>query len=335
MTVTIVDARTRPLEGIVLNHSEQELALQPYLFDAHGRQLETGRQKFAALESEQKVRGGNVLGLFGIEERGERLLFSTRRFPFRDYFALRDLASGWVATGVPVDKRLLGAQSALSMITITETADDHLVFGYRSGDHLANRYLSPSGFYTYQDVPDAEFLRSITFEKVAESLGRKCFSPVMYLGLSHDDRDSFLFVHVLYQKLPYTSEQVYAGWMKKPVEQRKHDHLLFVSSELKPLMDYVFHTGEHTFNYFSEPDVRFKNRKMISGPKEHLGKEYDHIENGVGALLLYIAHRYGPASTRSLCRDVVAQRIVSGIDGEPIWKGGLHTAFLNEMGMQR
>ncbi len=327
--LTIVDAKKRKLEDILINHAEKKLALSPRLFDAYGRDLLTGKEKFNTEKALEKVREGKILGTAQIVEQGEQLVFTTNAFSFSDYFALRHFASGLVAKGEPVDDRLIAAQSALSMIVLVETADKHLVIGYRSGDHLANRYLSPAGFYDYQDVPDKEFIRSKVFEKVKLSLGTSSFVPVNYLGLSHDNRDSFLFVQVLYQTIPFTSAEVYNNWQRIPGE-KKHEHLLFVNTELKPLIDFIFHQGEHTLNPYHDPSIRFKQKKMIEGPEKHVGHEYDHIENGIGSLLLYLNHKYGSAAATSLCNDIVSQKLVSGINADALTKG-IDTHFLVQM----
>ncbi len=331
MTLTIVDAKTRPIESIFLDYNETPFKLPPELVGAYRRDLLRGKEAFSALIAEGKVHDGNILSLAEVRESEKGLVFSARRFQFEEYFALRNFASGCVQTGTPVNPKLLGALAGLSMITLLETSDNYLVFGHRSGDHLANKYLSPAGFYTHTSAPGHEFFRETVFERVSESLGIRSFSPVHYLGCSHDDRDSFLFVQVFTQKVPLSASDLYKAWEKMPSEKKKHKHLLLVSNRLKPLMDYLFHKGNQVLNTYSEPPIIFEGAKMVSGPETEKNKEYEPIENGVGALLLYIAHKHGRKVAKELCEDLVLDKIVSGVDIGALADGALNQAFLKRM----
>ncbi|MEK6874476.1 MAG: hypothetical protein AABX52_01865 [Nanoarchaeota archaeon] len=327
MTLTLIDARACSLEQVVLSHVQEKTTIPTDLYDAYGRELLTYQQKFKAGLAQGNVHVGDILGLAAIEYAGDSTVFKTNQFSFEEYTALRDTAQAALLKGERVDPRLLASQAALSMITLVESLDNHLIFCHRGGDHLANRYLPPGGFYNYDTKPGKEFLRGVIFDKVYDRVGVKSFGPVTYLGTSHDDRDSFLFVNVFYQQLPVTSREVYELWKKTPAHSNKPDHLLFVSSGMKPLTDYLFHNGDHTFNQYSDPPITFKKKAMISGPANHVKREYQHIENGVGAILLYIAHKYGKKTAASFSQDLVSEKVVSGVDATPLHTGDLNSGL--------
>ncbi len=216
----------------------------------------------------------------------EKRNFQLQRAEFRDYFALKHLIYENCT-----DKDLFQQFMLLSSINILETSDNYLVLGFREGEHLSGKYLPPAGFLPCPQAITPDYFAEKCREEFKEEVGIIYDDEVTYIGLTADTRDSFLAVGVFYGKTPQTHEEVHNAWDKSGARD-EHSHLIYLPAATYHISTFIEGMGSGDLNLFD--DIFFVGGTCISGPPEILGKKYQQIENGIGALIAYLALKLTP-----------------------------------------
>lgn len=224
-------------------------------------------------------------------DQGQRS-FDLRCVEFNDYHALKKL----LYQHRNDDPLLLQQFVVLSMIAVLETADDHLVLGHRGGEHLPNRYLPPAGFQECPGIITSEYFAEKCKEEFREEVGIDFDGKISYIGLTGDTRDSFLDVSVFYGRTPLNCAEVQKAWERNG-SKTEHKHLIYIPSAPSDVTRFLRGRYSGVVNPFM--DIVFEKGRCICGPEEVKGRDYQQIENGVGALAAYLSLKVQPDDLRA------------------------------------
>lgn len=197
-----------------------------------------------------------------------------------------------------------------STIIPTITNDGWQVFGFRTGNHLSGRYLSPAGFCDFDTSPCPNYFAVHTAEETREELG--VFRPGRshFVGISFDDSHSFLSCAVVHTALVHSREYVERMWTASG--NKEHDHLIYLKDDVAEFALFMCKKLEAIVN--PEKEIFISNGKVnTSGSKKPI--DYNLIDNGISAWILDVFARHGAEKGSFLVKELIASgnKIIFGM----------------------
>ncbi|MDO8555672.1 MAG: hypothetical protein Q7R96_00685 [Nanoarchaeota archaeon] len=250
--------------------------------------------KTADLIEKRKINDNAVLVIRSFNDNNLDLAFST----FGEYKTYKEL--------VMAGKTVLDPSFDLcSLIIETITNDDHLVLGYRQGEHLSARYLAPAGFTNFDSknvLKTSSGVQGYLEQKVAKELGEEVGlrlshwhdpfdDSIQVTGLGADTKDSFLTVLNLTTFVELDKEDTQLAW-EQAGNEGEHPHLIYLPNNPKVIADFVRGTFTGNVGTAKKPIV-YREGVCTEGPDYIKGKPYQLIENGIAGMLLAVRYHFG------------------------------------------
>ena len=300
--VYVFDSADIPVTAVRMNHTSRVRPLEEECLGVFDKTFEQDIKRRRATYLPGTGMFDGILLCFESLERGEKTrTLNTCDVNYSTYQTLRSRLDN-----APEHKHTI--TRTLPMIGIIETSDNHLVLGYRSTDHMPDRYLPPAGFSDHTDPLPQNYLADITSEEVLEETGVKVNpGSVRYLGLTAGD-DSRNVTFITYVKVPETVQEVEKKFdemdakLAKEGKTVEHLHLLHLPSGIGALSDFL--SSEYTGVLNPHKNIQFENGICTIGPPEIRGKRYKQIGNGIGAMLCYIKNRAGKDQYQELVQRI-------------------------------